>query len=153
MECIDLIFNSFPLGRIISGFKLHVFYSYAFKRHEPFIGFEFAVNSNPVSNYGLDLGYRYYPNRDLSGFDLFFTYLMQANSRKLYSNSTTNGFSLHNVAGYGFNVYLTSGLYIKHFLAAGIENSWFGEDGSFSDFSLIISLGIGLRINKPSLKE
>ena len=126
--------------------KFHFQFCYSLKKHEPFIGIEFPVNSNPTSNYGFNIGYRFYPNQYRQTFDFYFHYLLQANSRKLYSNSTINGFSLHNSAGYGFKVQLGNSIFLNHYIAVGIENSWFGENGSFTDLSLMASLGIGFKI-------
>jgi hypothetical protein len=126
--------------------KLHFQFAYTLKQHEPFFGLEFPVNSSPVSNFGFNAGYKFYPNKQQQKFDFFFIYLMQAESRKLYSNSTVNGFSLHNLLGYGFNIYFNERLFLKHHLAAGVENAWFGNHGNFTDFSLIISIGIGIKI-------
>ncbi|MCD4683285.1 MAG: hypothetical protein K8R86_08400 [Bacteroidales bacterium] len=128
--------------------KIHFQFFYSFKKHEPFIGIEFPISSDPISNYGLNAGYKFYPNKNRQTFDLYFLYLLQATSRKLYSSSTINGFSLHNLLGYGFNIYIGNTIFVKHYIAAGIENSWFGAQGNFSDLSLIGSLGIGLKI-KP----
>ena len=126
--------------------KVHFLFSYTLKQHEPFIGLEFPVNSDNISNFGFNAGYRFFPNKKRQTFDLFFIYLMQGGSRKMYSNSTSTGFSLHNLIGYGFNIHFSDIIYLTHHIAAGIENSWFGDKGSFSDFSLIINLGIGIRI-------
>ncbi len=126
--------------------KFHLQFSYAFKQHEPFFGFEFPVGSDPVSNFGLNAGYKFYPNKQKQNFDFFFIYLMQAESRKLYSTSTVSGFSLHNLLGYGFNIFLNDKIFLKHYLAAGIESAWFGDHGNFTDFSLMINLGIGMKI-------
>jgi len=126
--------------------KIHFQFFYATNKHEPFIGIEFPISSSPISNYGFNVGYRFYPNKNRQTFDLYFHYLLQGTSRKLYSNSTINGFSLHNLAGYGFKVYLGNSIFLNHYIAAGIENSWFGEYGSFTDLSLIVNLGIGLKI-------
>jgi hypothetical protein len=129
--------------------KFHLQFAYTFKQHEPFLGLEFPVSSNPDSNFGFNAGYKFYPNKQQQKFDFFFIYLMQAESRKLYSNSTINGFSLHNLLGYGFNIYFNESLFLKHHLAAGVENAWFGKHGKFTDFSLMINIGIGLKINTP----
>lgn len=126
--------------------KFHVSFSHTFKQHEPFFGLEVPVSSDPVSNFGLNVGYKFYPNKTRQSFDFFFIYLMQAGSRKLYSNSTTDGFSLQNLIGYGFNVYFNDKIFLKHHIAAGVENAWFGEHGNFNDFSLMISLGIGMKL-------
>ena len=126
--------------------KFHVLFSYTLKQHEPFFGLEVPVSSNPVSNFGLNVGYRFYPNKTRQNFDFFFIYLMQAESRKLYSSSTVSGFSLHNLIGYGFNVYFNDKIFLKHHIAAGIENAHFGSRGNFTDFSLMIYLGIGMKI-------
>jgi hypothetical protein len=129
--------------------KFHLQFAYTFNQHEPFLGLEFPVSSNPISNFGFNAGYKFYPNKQQQNFDFFFIYLMQAESRKLYSKSTVNGFSLHNLLGYGFNMYFNDRLFLKHHLAAGVENAWFGNHGKFMDFSLMINVGIGLRINTP----
>ncbi len=126
--------------------NLHLTCNFALKRHEPFIGFVFPVSSNHTTNYGINAGYKFYPNKIKQVFDLYFIYLMQANSRNLYSNSTITGFSLHNLLGYGFNIYFTDNLYLTQQIAAGVEKSWFGNQGNFTDLSLIIKLGIGLKI-------
>lgn len=126
--------------------KIHFQFLYSLKKHEPFIGIEFPVNTNPTSNYGFNIGYRFYPNQYRQLFDLYFHYLLQATSRKLYSSSTINGFSLHNLAGYGFKVRLGDSILLNHYLAVGLENSWFGENGSFTDLSLMASLGISFKI-------
>jgi len=128
--------------------KIHFQYFYSFKQHEPFIGIEFPISSDPISNYGVNTGYKFFPNKNKQVFDLYFLYLLQATSRKLYSNSTINGFSLNNLVGYGFNIHIGNTFFLKHYIAAGIENSWFGDHGNFSDLSLIGCLGIGLKI-KP----
>ncbi len=133
--------------------KLHFQFCYSLKKHEPFIGIEFPVNSNPTSNYGFNIGYRFYPNQYMQTFDLYFHYLLEANSRKLYSNSTINGFSLHNLAGYGFKVRLGDSLFLNHYIAVGIENSWFGENGSYTDLGLMASLGIGFKIRSKRNSE
>lgn len=129
-------------------YKIHFHLVYGQKRHEIVAGFEFPVNSNPVYNYGFDAGYRFYPNKNRAAFDFFFQYLLQAGSRNLHSQSIIRGFSLQNMAGYGFNVYLNRSLYVKHSIAAGIENSWFGQTGDFSDLSLSAFLGVGIIIIK-----
>ncbi|NOX48696.1 MAG: hypothetical protein GXO89_17140 [Chlorobi bacterium] len=129
--------------------KFHIQFAHTFKRHEPFFGLEFPIGSSPVSNFGFNAGYRFYPNRQKQNFDFFFIYLMQGESRKLYSKSTVNGFSLHNLLGYGFNIYLTDKLFLKHHIVAGVENAWFGNHGKFTDFSLMINFGIGMIIKTP----
>ncbi len=126
--------------------KVHFLFTYKIKRHNPFIGLEFPVNSAPVSNFGFNAGYKFFPNKNRQTFDLFFIYIIEGCSRKMYYNSTITGFSLHNLIGYGFNVNFNDNLYLTHHIAAGIENSWFGESGGFSDFSLVINLGIGIKI-------
>ena len=126
--------------------KLHILLTLTKKQHEPFIGLEFPVGTGHISNYGLNAGYKFFPNKSRQNFDFFFIYLLQAESRKLYSNSTIDGFSLHNLIGYGFNVYLNDKIYIKHHIAAGIESAWFNDYGNFTDFSLMINLGVGIRI-------
>ena len=126
--------------------KLHILFTLTKKQHEPFIGLEFPVGTGHISNYGLNAGYKFFPNKSRQNFDFFFIYLLQAESRKLYSNSTIDGFSLHNLIGYGFNVYLNDKIYIKHHIAAGIESAWFNDYGDFTDFSLMINLGVGIRI-------
>ncbi|OQX74405.1 MAG: hypothetical protein B6D61_11630 [Bacteroidetes bacterium 4484_249] len=126
--------------------KLHILFTLTKKQHEPFIGLEFPVGTGHISNYGLNAGYKFFPNKSRQNFDFFFIYLLQAESRKLYSNSTIDGFSLHNLIGYGFNVYLNDKIYIKHHIAAGIESAWFNDYGNFTDFSLMINLGVGIRI-------
>jgi hypothetical protein len=128
--------------------KIHFQVFYTVKKHEPFIGMEFPINSSPISNYGFNLGYRFYPNKNRQTVDFFFLYLMEGTSRKLYSNSIVNGFSLHNLLGYGLDIYMAENFLLKHFIAAGIENSWYGNEGSFSDLSLIIGLGVGFKIKK-----
>jgi hypothetical protein len=133
--------------------KIHFQGFYTINKHEPFAGIEFPINSNPISNYGFNLGYRFFPNQNQQTFDFYFLYLMEGTSRKLYSNSTVNGFSLHNLLGYGFNVCLSDVFLLKHFIAGGIENSWFGEDGNFSDLSLMIGLGIGIKIKKTKADQ
>ena len=127
-------------------FKIHFTCNFAFKKHEPFIGFEFPVSSNHITNYGVNTGYKFYPNKFKQVFDLYFIYLIQANSRNLYSNSTIRGFSLHNMLGYGFNICFNDNLFLNHQIAAGIEKSWFGDYGNFTDLSLMIKLGVGLKI-------
>lgn len=126
--------------------KFHVQFARTFKQHEPFFGLELPLSSNPVSNFGFNAGYKFYPNKQQQNFDFFFIYLMQGESRKLYSNSTINGFSLHNLLGYGFNIYFNDRLFLKHYLAAGIENAWFRNHGDFTDFSLMINIGVGLKL-------
>lgn len=126
--------------------KLHILFTLTKKQHEPFIGLEFPVGTGHISNYGLNAGYKFFPNKSRQNFDFFFIYLLQAESRKLYSNSTIDGFSLHNLIGYGFNVYINDKIYIKHHIAAGIESAWFNDYGNFTDFSLMINLGVGIRI-------
>lgn len=133
--------------------KIHFQVFYSVKRHEPFIGMEFPANSNPISSYGFNLGYRFFPNKNRQTFDFFFLYLVEGTSRKLYSNSTINGFSLHNLLGYGFNVYLGETFMLKHFIAGGVENSWFGDNGNFTDLSLMIGLGIGIKIKKTKPEQ
>jgi len=115
-------------------------------QHEPLIGLELPIGSSSISNFGLNAGYKFYPNKNKQNFDLFFIYLLQAGSRKLYSTSTVNGFSLHNLIGYGFNIYFNDKIFLKHYIAAGIENAWFQDNGNFMDFSLVINLGIGMKI-------
>ena len=127
-------------------FNLYFTGYFTFKKHEPFIGFEFPVSSNHVTNYGINVGYKFYPNKIRQVFDLYFVYLIQADSRNLYSNSTISGFSLHNLMGYGFNIYFNDILFVNHQIAAGIEKSCFGNEGSFTDLSLLIKIGIGLKI-------
>ncbi|MCD4732036.1 MAG: hypothetical protein K8R74_15625, partial [Bacteroidales bacterium] len=61
-------------------------------------------------------------------------------------NSTIRGFSLHNLLGYGFNIYFNDNLFLNHQIAAGIEKSWFGDYGNFTDLSLMIKLGLGIKI-------
>ncbi|MCD4696829.1 MAG: hypothetical protein K8S16_11385 [Bacteroidales bacterium] len=133
--------------------KLHFLFTVIKKQHAPFIGLEFPVNSSHISNFGIDIGYKFYPNRNQPKFDVFFLYLMQANSRKLYSTSVTNGFSLHNLIGYGFNIYFNDKIYLKHHIAAGIEKSWFEDYGNFTDLSIIVSFGVGLKIKTIKPKE
>lgn len=143
--------------------KLHLLFSLSKKQsladinvprpqHEPFIGLELPLGSENISNFGLNAGYKFYPNKNKQNFDLFFLYLMQAGSRKLYHTSTVNGFSLHNLIGYGFNIYFNNKIFLKHHIAAGIENAWFADYGNFMDFSLVINLGIGMKITtlKPT---
>jgi hypothetical protein len=48
--------------------------------------------------------------------------------------------------GYGFNIYFNDILFVNHQIAAGIEKSCFGNEGSFTDLSLLIKIGIGLKI-------
>jgi len=115
-------------------------------QHEPFIGLELPIGSASISNFGFNAGYKFYPNKNKQNFDLFFIYLLQAGSRKLYSTSTVNGFSLHNLIGYGFNIYFNDKIFLKHHIAAGIENAWFKDNGNFMDFCLVINLGIGMKI-------
>jgi hypothetical protein len=126
--------------------KVHFLFLYTIKQHEPFVGLEFPVTREHISNLGFNAGYRFFPNKNRQTFDLFFIYMMQGGSRKMYSNSTVTGFSLHNLLGYGFNIRFNDNIYLTHHIAAGIENSWFGDKGSFSDFSLVINLGIGIKI-------
>jgi len=126
--------------------KVHFLFLYTIKQHEPFVGLEFPVTREHISNFGFNAGYRFFPNKNRQTFDLFFIYMMQGSSRKMYSNSTVTGFSLHNLLGYGFNIRFNDNIYLTHHIAAGIENSWFGDKGSFSDFSLVINLGIGIKI-------
>ncbi len=126
--------------------KVHFMFLYTVKQHEPFIGLEFPVNSEHISNFGFNAGYRFFPNKNRQTFDLFFIYLIQGNSRKMYSNSTITGFSLHNMLGYGFKIYFNDNICLTHHIAAGIEKSWFGGEGDFYDFSLVINLGINIRI-------
>ena len=126
---------------------------YGLKQHEPFIGIGIPLNNNHVSNYGVSAGYKFYPNKKMSDFDLFFMYLLRANSRKLYSNSVSNGFSLHNLVGYGFNVNLNEKVFVKHHLAAGIEKSWFKGYDAFNDLSLEINIGIGFNLFSVRPKE
>jgi len=134
-------------------FKIHLSCNFALKKHEPFIGFEFPVSSNHITNYGINTGYKFYPNKFKQVFDLYFIYLMQANSRNLYSNSTIRGFSLHNLLGYGFNIYFNDNLFLNHQIAAGIEKSWFNDHGNFTDLSLMIKLGIGFKIKTPGSEK
>ncbi len=133
--------------------KLHILFTLTKKQHEPFIGLEFPVSSDHISNYGLNAGYKFYPNKNRQNFDFFFIYLMQAESRKLYSTSTINGFSLHNLIGYGFNIYFNDKIFLKHHIAAGIENSWFTDYGNFTDLSLMVNLGIGIKIKTLKARE
>jgi len=127
--------------------KIQFLYYYSFKKHEYFIGIEFPISSDPISYYGFNAGYKFHPNKNRQTFDLYFIYLLQATSRKLYSTSTINGFSLHNLFGYGFKIYIGKAIFVNHYIAAGIENSWFGTYGKFYDLSLVGSLGIGIIIN------
>ncbi len=71
----------------------------------------------------------------------------------MYSNSTVNGFSLHNLLGYGFNIYFNENIFLPHHIAAGVENAWFSDYGNFTDFSLVINLGIGIKIKTLKTKE
>jgi hypothetical protein len=48
--------------------------------------------------------------------------------------------------GYGFKIYFNDNICLTHHIAAGIEKSWFGGEGDFYDFSLVINLGINIRI-------
>ena len=134
-------------------FKIHLTCNFAIKKHEPFIGFEFPVSSSHITNYGINSGYKFYPNKFKQVFDLYFIYLIQASSRNLYSNSTVRGFSLHNLLGYGFNVYFNDNLFLNHQIVAGIEKSWFRGYGNFTDMSLMIKLGIGLKIKAPGSEK
>lgn len=127
-------------------FTLHLTGYFGLKKHEPFLGFEFPVSSNHITNYGINIGYKFYPNKSKQAFDLYFVYSMLANSRKMYSNATINGFSLHNLLGYGFNIYINDDLFLNHQILAGIEKSWFSNEGSFTDLSIMIKLGIGIKI-------
>lgn len=138
--------NSTVSYNYLEDVKVHFVFLYTLRQHEPFIGLEFPVSSSNISNFGFNAGYKFFPNKKRQTFDLFFIYIMQGYSRKMYSNSTVNGFSLCNLIGYGFNISFNNSLYLTHHIAAGIENSWFGEKGSFYDFSLTINLGIGIKI-------
>ncbi len=133
--------------------KVHFLFLYTIKRHEPFVGLEFPVTREHISNFGFNAGYRFYPNKSRQNFDLFFLYLLQGESRKMYSNSTVNGFSLHNLLGYGFNIYFNENIFLTHHIAAGVENAWFSDYGNFTDFSLVINLGIGIKIKNLKTKE
>ena len=126
---------------------------YGLKQHEPFIGIGIPLNKNHVSNYGVSAGYKFYPNKKTSDFDLFFMFLLRATSRKLYSNSSSNGFSLHNLVGYGFTININDKVCVKHHLAAGIENSWFKGYDAFNDLSLEINIGIGFKLFSVKPKE
>jgi hypothetical protein len=145
---IGVGFESSISYNYLEDLKVHFQSFYTIKKHEPFVGMEFPINSNPISNFGFNLGYRFFPNKNRQTFDFYFLYLMEGTSRKLYSHSTVNGFSLHNLLGYGFNIYLSELILLKHFIAGGIENSWFGDNGNFRDLSLIIGLGVGIKIKK-----
>ncbi len=134
-------------------FNIHLTCNFTLKKHEPFIGFLFPISSNHITNYGISTGYKFYPNKFKPVFDLYFIYLMQANSRNLYSNSTIRGFSLHNLLGYGFNIYFNDNLFLNQQIAAGIEKSWFSDYGNFTDLSLMIKLGIGLKIKTMGSKK
>jgi hypothetical protein len=112
----------------------------------PFAGLEFPVSSDPIANYGVTAGYKFFPNRNRQKLDFFFLYVLEADSRKLYSKSTENGFSLQNLIGYGFNFYFNDKIYLVHHLAVGIENSWFPEHESFSDLSISFNLGFGIKL-------
>jgi len=137
----------------LEDFQSHFILSYTFNRHEPFIGFQFPINSNPVNNFGGSLGYKFYPNENRPAFDVFFLYMMQANSRKLHSTSTFKGFSLHNLVGYGFNIRLHNLIYLNHHVAAGFEHSWFGGEGNFTDISLQVNLGVCVRLKRTNNSE
>mgnify|MGYP006305476305 CR=1 FL=1 len=130
--------------------KVHFLASYSFGRHAPFAGISFPVNDSPMANYGFSAGYKFFPNKLKQTFDFYFLYLLQGDSRKLYSNSDVKGFSLQNRLGYGFNVYLNDRLYIVHHVAAGIENAWFAGYEVFTDVSLTAGLGIGVKIGNKS---
>lgn len=119
----------------------------------PFLGMEFPINSDPIATYGLNAGYKFFPNRNKQKFDFFFLYLILADSRKLYSTSTVNGFSLHNLVGYGFNISFNEQVYLVHHIAAGIENAWFSDYGNFTDLSLSIGLGVGIKLKTLKTKE
>lgn len=120
--------------------------TYSIKQHVPFMGMAFPLNSDPVSNFGFIAGYKFFPNKSIQTFDFFFLYILQLESRKLYSTSTVNGFSLHNLIGYGIQVNFGKQIYLIHHLAGGIENAWFNDYGNFSDLSLSFNLGIGIKI-------
>ena len=128
-------------------FKAHFLFNITKRKHEFFIGPEFPFTGNCCSLFGMDLGYKFYPNKSKSVFDLFFQYRLQAIYRKLYSRSTEKGFSVHNTLGYGFNVFLSNKLFLTHSFGLGIEKSWFRKSGNFTDFSLFIKLGVGININ------
>ncbi|MEZ5199018.1 MAG: hypothetical protein R2764_22345 [Bacteroidales bacterium] len=133
--------------------KLHFLLSYSVKQHMPFVGFEFPISDDPVTNFGFNVGYKFFPNKNKQRFDFFFLYLLQAGSRKLYAASTVNGFSLHNLMGYGFNIHFSDKIYLVHHMAAGIENAWFNDYGSFSDLSLSFNLGFGIKIKTSKAGE
>jgi len=126
--------------------KLQVLVGSRWGQHAPFAGMEFPVNSSPVANFGFDAGYKFFPNKNPQNFDFFFIYMIKAISRKLYPASTTNGFSLHNLVGYGFDVHFSDRIWLIHHLAAGIENAWFKDYGNFADLSISACLGIGIKI-------
>jgi hypothetical protein len=128
--------------------KLHLWLTYQLGRHMPFAGFSFTVNDDPVANYGFVAGYKFFPNKQSQAFDLYFIYLLQGDSRKLYAASDVNGISLQNQLGYGFNIHLNEKLYLVHYLAAGIENAWFTGYDAFSDLSISAALGFAFRIVK-----
>lgn len=126
--------------------KLQVLVGSRWGQNAPFAGMEFPVNSGPVANFGFDAGYKFFPNKNPQNFDFFFIYIIKAVSRKLYPASTTNGFSLQNLVGYGFNVHFRDRIWLIHHLAAGIENARFKGYGNFADLSLSACLGIGIKI-------
>ncbi|MCB2219072.1 MAG: hypothetical protein KQI35_01665 [Bacteroidetes bacterium] len=133
--------------------KLHFLISYTIRQHMPFAGLEFPVSLDPIANFGVTAGYKFFPNRNRQKFDFFFLYLIEADSRKLYSKSTENGFSLQNLIGYGLNIYFNDQIYLVHHLAAGIENAWFRGHESFSDLSLSFNLGFGIKLKSIKKRQ
>ncbi|MCD4736767.1 MAG: hypothetical protein K8R53_12045 [Bacteroidales bacterium] len=125
--------------------QLHLRGTCNLERHYLIAGISFPVFSEAVTIYGLETEYRFFPNRNIPLFDMFFMYRFQYFRRKLLPGSALKGNSIHNTVGYGFRIRLYSELFLLHNVGAGVEKSWFNS-GNFTDLSLHINVGIGFNI-------
>lgn len=125
---------------------------HAIKQHRISLGPLFPVSDNAVPVWGIDMTYKFYPNRLEQLFDLFFLYDTRLIRRKLFRTSTEKGMSWQNYLGYGFHVNLRS-IYLSHKIAAGLEQNWFDDLETIYDVNVFVSFGIGYRINLPFKKR
>ncbi|MBN3034758.1 MAG: hypothetical protein JW861_04175 [Bacteroidales bacterium] len=123
-------------------------WSFRFDRHSVQTGPMFPIFGNHSTILGWNVLYRFYPNKIRPAFDLFFQYQAIPVRRKLFSQSTEKGFSLHQLLGYGFGIRLCKGLYFVHSIMAGLEKGWFKGYRSLTDPSILLSAGIGFDITE-----
>lgn len=125
---------------------LNLSFNFVRKQHEFFLGPKFPLSGKSNTIIGLNLGYKFFPNKVKTKFDMFFHYNIQVVNRKLYYNSSKKGFALYNIIGYGFNFNFNKNMYLTHSLGIGIENSWFKDYDIFTDIAALFKLGIGYKL-------